>query len=209
MSLRTTPPFRADHVGSLLRPPELRAARDDFAAGKIDAEALRAVEDAAIADAVKLQEDVGLQAATDGEFRRASWHMDFIYQLGGIKEDEEHMHVQFHNAKGDIEFSPAMARVYEKVTLPKTIFGDHFSYLEVAGHERGAEADDPVAEHGPLPQRPAVHQHRRVPGHGRVLERRQRRVRAGGAAAARARLPLPADGRHVLRLPERRPPAAS
>jgi 5-methyltetrahydropteroyltriglutamate--homocysteine methyltransferase len=129
MSLRTTPPFRADHVGSLLRPPELRAARDDFAAGKIDAEGLRAVEDAAITDAVKLQEDVGLQAATDGEFRRASWHMDFIYQLGGIKEDEEHMHVQFHNAKGDIEFSPAMARVYEKVTLPKTIFGDHFSYL--------------------------------------------------------------------------------
>ncbi len=129
MSQRTTPPFRADHVGSLLRPPELLAAREEFAAGKIDAEALRAVEDSAISDAVKLQEDVGLQAATDGEFRRASWHMDFIYQLGGIKEDEEHMHVQFHNAKGDIEFSPAMARVYEKVTLPKTIFGDHFRYL--------------------------------------------------------------------------------
>jgi 5-methyltetrahydropteroyltriglutamate--homocysteine methyltransferase len=78
MSMRTTPPFRADHVGSLLRPAELRSARDDFAAGKIDAAALRAAEDAAIADAVKLQEDVGLKAATDGEFRRASWHMDFI-----------------------------------------------------------------------------------------------------------------------------------
>ena len=61
MSIRTTPPFRADHVGSLLRPPELHAARDDFAAGRIDADALRAVEDAAITDAVKLQEDVGMR----------------------------------------------------------------------------------------------------------------------------------------------------
>ena len=130
MSLRTTPPFRADHVGSLLRPPELHAARDDFAAGRIDADALRAVEDAAINDAVRLQEDVGMLAVTDGEFRRASWHMDFIYQLGGIREDDERMHVQFHNEAGDIEFSPAKARVYDTLTLPRTIFGEHFSYLE-------------------------------------------------------------------------------
>ena len=130
MSIRTTPPFRADHVGSLLRPPELLQARDDFAAGRIDADALREAEDAAITDAVKLQEDVGLKAATDGEFRRASWHMDFIYALGGIREDEEHMHVTFHNQEGDIEFSPAKARVYDTVTLPRTIFGEHFSYLK-------------------------------------------------------------------------------
>jgi 5-methyltetrahydropteroyltriglutamate--homocysteine methyltransferase len=129
MSLRTSPPFRADHVGSLLRPPELHAARADLAAGRIDADALRAVEDAAIADAVKLQQDVGLQSITDGEFRRSSWHMDFIYQLGGIREDDEHMHVQFHNEAGDIEFSPAKARVHDTLTLPKTIFGEHFTYL--------------------------------------------------------------------------------
>jgi 5-methyltetrahydropteroyltriglutamate--homocysteine methyltransferase len=130
MSTRTTPPFRADHVGSLLRPKELLAARDDFANGRVDAEALRAAEDAAIADAVRLQEEVGLRSATDGEFRRTSWHMDFVYSLGGITEDEEHMHVTFHNPKGDIEFSPAMAHVYEKISLPKTIFGDHFTYLK-------------------------------------------------------------------------------
>ena len=64
MSIRTAPPFRADHVGSLLRPPELHAARDDFAAGRIDAEALRAAEDAAITDAVRLQEEVGMPSAT-------------------------------------------------------------------------------------------------------------------------------------------------
>src|SRR6187399_915368 len=84
MSLRTTPPFRADHVGSLLRPPELLKAREDFAEGRIDAEELRVIEDEAIRDVVRMQEEVGLQSATDGEFRRASWHMDFIYQLGGI-----------------------------------------------------------------------------------------------------------------------------
>jgi 5-methyltetrahydropteroyltriglutamate--homocysteine methyltransferase len=84
MPQRTRPPFRADHVGSLLRPPELLAARADFEAGKIDAAALKAVEDDAIRDAVALQREVGLRGATDGEFRRASWHMDFIYALGGV-----------------------------------------------------------------------------------------------------------------------------
>jgi 5-methyltetrahydropteroyltriglutamate--homocysteine methyltransferase len=88
VSARTTPPFRADHVGSLLRPPELRTAREDHASGRIDADELRAVEDRAIADAVKMQEEIGLLTVTDGEFRRASWHMDFIYQLGGIHPSE-------------------------------------------------------------------------------------------------------------------------
>ena len=82
---RTVPPFRADHVGSLLRPQKLLAARQQFAAGQISAEQLRAVEDDAIREVVQMQRDVGLQSATDGEFRRASWHMDFIYQLGGVR----------------------------------------------------------------------------------------------------------------------------
>ena len=82
MTWRSEPPFRADHVGSLLRPPELLHARAEHAAGRIDASALRAVEDDAIRDAVRMQEAIGLQAATDGELRRGSWHMDFIYQLG-------------------------------------------------------------------------------------------------------------------------------
>jgi 5-methyltetrahydropteroyltriglutamate--homocysteine methyltransferase len=76
--MRKTPPFRADHVGSLLRPAALLAARDDFSAGRISAEELRTAEDEAIISVVAMQEQVGLQSATDGEFRRASWHMDFI-----------------------------------------------------------------------------------------------------------------------------------
>ena len=74
----STPPFRADHVGSLLRPQRLLRAREEFAAGILAAEELRAREDDPIRDVVKMQRDVGLQSATDGEFRRGSWHMDFI-----------------------------------------------------------------------------------------------------------------------------------
>src|SRR5439155_22636343 len=105
MSIRVKPPFRADHVGSLLRPQRLLKARGDFAAGRVSAEELRAVEDEAIRDVVKMQEDVGLQSATDGEFRRASWHMDFIYQLGGITKAKEQLKIRFHNPAGDIEFT--------------------------------------------------------------------------------------------------------
>ena len=83
MAHRDKPPFRADHVGSLLRPESLLKARSDHAAGTIDDDALSAAEDEAIREVVAMQEDVGLQSATDGEFRRQSWHMDFIYELGG------------------------------------------------------------------------------------------------------------------------------
>jgi 5-methyltetrahydropteroyltriglutamate--homocysteine methyltransferase len=124
------PPFRADHVGSLLRPPELRQARDDFAAGKITAEQLRSVEDAAITEVVRAQEEAGLQSATDGEFRRASWHMDFIYQLGGVSQADQRMHVQFFNEDGTIEFDPPALHIGEPVHLRETIFKDAFSYLQ-------------------------------------------------------------------------------
>src|SRR5690625_5932423 len=88
---RDRPPFRADHVGSLLRPRHLLDARARHAEGAVSAQELHELEDAAIRDAVRMQEEVGLSTATDGEFRRASWHMDFIYQLGGItKRSEEH-----------------------------------------------------------------------------------------------------------------------
>ncbi|HZD74356.1 MAG TPA: 5-methyltetrahydropteroyltriglutamate--homocysteine S-methyltransferase [Actinomycetota bacterium] len=130
MPARTTPPFRADHVGSLLRPPELLRARDDFAAGRVTAEELRAVEDAAIAAVVQMQRDVGLQSATDGEFRRTTWHMDFIYQLEGIgSAKDENLKVQFFNQDGTIEFTSAALKVHSKVRLGRTIFGDDFQAL--------------------------------------------------------------------------------
>ena len=127
---RTAPPFRADHVGSLLRPAHLLQARDDFASGAIGADELRAIEDDAIRDVVSKQEDVGLPAVTDGEFRRASWHMDFIYQLDGITREAGHIAVKFHNPDGDVEFTPAALHVDGKLGVSKTIFGDAFSFLE-------------------------------------------------------------------------------
>src|SRR5918911_3642073 len=130
MGLRQRPPFRADHVGSLLRPARLLSARDDFAAGRIGAEQLRAVEDDAIRDVVRMQEEVGLHSATDGEFRRESWHMDFIYQLGGISRAQDNITVEFHNPEGTIEFKPASLHVDDKITLEYPIFGRDFEFLK-------------------------------------------------------------------------------
>jgi 5-methyltetrahydropteroyltriglutamate--homocysteine methyltransferase len=130
MAFRDTPPFRADHVGSLLRPPALLRAREDHRAGRIGDDELRAAEDAAIRDVVKLQRDVGLRTATDGEFRRASWHMDFIYALDGIsKVMDETLHVQFRNERGTIEFAPPSLVVDGRLGLSQTIFGDAFAFL--------------------------------------------------------------------------------
>jgi len=130
MAQRTSPPFRADHVGSLLRPPELLQAREDAAAGRIGAEELRAVEDEAIRAVVRMQEEVGLQSATDGEFRRGSWHMDFIYALGGVVQSEERLAVHFHNPQGDIDFTPPLHKVVEPLRIDDTIFGDDFRFLQ-------------------------------------------------------------------------------
>ena len=126
---RTRPPFRADHVGSLLRPAHLLQAREDRAQGRIDDAELRGIEDEAIREIVRKQGEVGLQSATDGEFRRSSWHMDFIYQLDGITKEAGHIAVKFHRPDGEIEFTPAALHVDGKLGVSKTIFGDDFAFL--------------------------------------------------------------------------------
>lgn len=126
--MRTTPPFRADHVGSLLRPPALLAARES-----LTGQALREAENEAVREVVRRQEEIGLQSATDGEFRRTSWHMDFIHQLGGVgTAADENITVRFHNEQGDIEFTPAALRVHDKIKLNEPIFGDDFTFLRDA-----------------------------------------------------------------------------
>ncbi|HEU4659065.1 MAG TPA: 5-methyltetrahydropteroyltriglutamate--homocysteine S-methyltransferase [Pseudolabrys sp.] len=84
MTLRSTPPFRADHVGSLLRPAALKQARAQRARGELSADALREIEDREIERIIKKQEEVGLQSVTDGEFRRSWWHLDFLWGLDGV-----------------------------------------------------------------------------------------------------------------------------
>jgi 5-methyltetrahydropteroyltriglutamate--homocysteine methyltransferase len=124
------PPLRADHVGSLLRPPGLKQARAGFKAGQISAEDLAQAEDQAIREAVRKQEEAGLRAATDGEFRREQWHMDFIYQLGGITPvRDDTVRVEFRNEERTFEWAPPSPHVVAPLTLSHTIFGDAFSFL--------------------------------------------------------------------------------
>ena len=85
-SSKQKPPFRADHVGSLLRPAALKQAREQRAKGEIDAAALKAIEDREIERVIKKQEEVGLQSITDGEFRRSWWHLDFLWGLDGVEK---------------------------------------------------------------------------------------------------------------------------
>jgi methionine synthase II (cobalamin-independent) len=124
------PPFRADHVGSLLRPPELLRARAEHQAGRLSDGELRAAEDAAIREAVRMQAELGLTGVTDGEMRRGSWHMDFLYQIGGVGKTDRALNIRFRNEAGTIEFSPAAHRVAGRLSLAKTIFGEDFSYLQ-------------------------------------------------------------------------------
>ena len=124
------PPFRADHVGSLLRPPKLLEARAAFARGDVDADALHAAEDDAIRGVIRKQAEVGLQSATDGEFRRASWHMDFIYALDGVSKSDGKLAVHFHRADGDIDFTPSAMMVDAPIGVSETIFGDAFRFVQ-------------------------------------------------------------------------------
>jgi 5-methyltetrahydropteroyltriglutamate--homocysteine methyltransferase len=130
MNAGPTPPFRADHVGSLLRPNALMAARAEREQDWISPATLRRVEDDCIRRAVRMQAELGLQGVTDGEFRRGSWHMDFLYQIGGVAKTDQLLHIQFKNEAGTLEFTPAAHRVSGKLTLDKTIFGEDFAYLK-------------------------------------------------------------------------------
>ncbi len=122
-------PFRADHVGSFLRPPELLAARERCAAGEIDRDALRAVEDAAIRGVVKLQEDVGLQGITDGEFRRTFFHIDFLEQLAGVATRGQ-VTVKFHTRDGEVDFAPPVLHVSDRVKHVRPIQVPDFRFLQ-------------------------------------------------------------------------------
>ncbi|MBV8165191.1 MAG: 5-methyltetrahydropteroyltriglutamate--homocysteine S-methyltransferase [Alphaproteobacteria bacterium] len=130
MSQRTKPPFRADHVGSLLRPAALREARAKFDAGSLPRAELTALEDAAIRDAIKLQQDVGLQAVTDGEFRRKEWHMDFLKQFANVKQVASSIKIKFHTHEGDTDVAPPGLRVDGKLGRPHGIFVDHFKFVK-------------------------------------------------------------------------------
>ncbi|MEO7245097.1 MAG: 5-methyltetrahydropteroyltriglutamate--homocysteine S-methyltransferase [Rubrivivax sp.] len=121
------PPFRADHVGSLLRPPALAAARARWRAGEFDADALRALEDEAVRDAVQRQQSIGLRGVTDGEFRRDWWHLDFLGQLDGVTLQAA-AGPKFGVADGAPE-QPPIATVTGRVGCSRPIMADDFAFL--------------------------------------------------------------------------------
>ena len=129
---RSLPPFRADHVGSLLRPRELAEARASRKAGTLSADALRAVEDRCIEAAVRKQEDLGLRAATDGEYRRAYWHFDFVSGLDGVELYEPEQKIEF---KGGLPL-PLALRVNGRIGWGKPVMLDDFRF--VGGHVKSA-----------------------------------------------------------------------
>jgi 5-methyltetrahydropteroyltriglutamate--homocysteine methyltransferase len=127
-SVRQTPPFRADHVGSFLRPKKLLDARDAHKAGALSASALRAVEDEAIRGIVRYQEDLGLRGITDGEFRRTYFHIDFLTRLSGVTT-KGGINVSFHSAGGNVDFAPPVMQVAEKVRHDQPIQRADFEFL--------------------------------------------------------------------------------
>jgi 5-methyltetrahydropteroyltriglutamate--homocysteine methyltransferase len=126
------PPFRADHVGSLLRPKALQAARAAWKAGTLPLDALRDVEDRCIVAAIAKQEEIGLRAATDGEYRRASWHYDFVAGLDGVEIYEPEQKILF---KGNVPLGHAL-RVNGRIGWSKPTMLDHYAFL--ASHVRTA-----------------------------------------------------------------------
>ncbi|MGH8226953.1 MAG: 5-methyltetrahydropteroyltriglutamate--homocysteine S-methyltransferase [Steroidobacteraceae bacterium] len=125
-----SPPLRAEHVGSLLRPPRLIAARDAVQRGELTAAQLRSLEDEEIRQIVRAQEEIGLDVVTDGEFRRVAWQIDFLKQLTSVELVRGTVKVSFHTAEGDIDRLPSSLRVTGKLARPRPIFVDHFRFLE-------------------------------------------------------------------------------
>ena len=130
------PPFRADHVGSLLRPPELLRAREQRQKGELSAAALREAEDRAIRAAVQLQEDIGFQAITDGEYRRTIWNADFLRQFAGVavKEGvaEQSGARKFKAGDEEIERTPTRFEITSRLERRAGIETDNFKYLKSA-----------------------------------------------------------------------------
>ena len=131
MARRTTPPFRADHVGSFLRPPELLEAREKHKQGALARERLREAEDRAIRGIVKFQEDLGLEGITDGEFRRTFFHVDFLEQLQGVEVRQGTLG-KFHGAKGDVDFAPPVMHVTARLGHAQPIQLEDFKFLKSA-----------------------------------------------------------------------------
>ena len=193
LSQRTKPPFRADHVGSLLRPAALKKAREQRAKGEIDATALKAIEDREIERVIKKQEEVGLQSITDGEFRRSWWHLDFLWGLDGVEK---------HVMDTGIAFAAVTTRnegvkVTGKIGFSGHPMLEHFKF--VAAHTKRTPKitiPAPSAIYGRPMRRRSTKRFTRA---RRFLRRSRPSLQKSRARLCRRRLPLSAARRGVHR----------
>jgi 5-methyltetrahydropteroyltriglutamate--homocysteine methyltransferase len=130
VSERSRPPFRADHVGSLIRPKTLIDARAKTAKGESSAEELKAVQQQAIREVVKMQEDLGLRSITDGEYNRGSWQVDFLTRFSNVGQAPSRFPTTFHTEEGDREGRPHMVQITGKLARPEPIFVEDFRFLK-------------------------------------------------------------------------------
>ena len=128
-TVTATPPFRADQVGSLLRPATLLEAREKRKRGELSAAELRLIEDEAIREVVRMQERLGMPSVTDGEFRRGLWHMDFVCDFANV-EQTPGIPIKFHSEQGEIEWMPPGVRITGKLGRPHPIFVEDFKFLK-------------------------------------------------------------------------------
>jgi 5-methyltetrahydropteroyltriglutamate--homocysteine methyltransferase len=135
MSERTKPPFRADHVGSLIRTPELVEARDKRAKGEISEAELKQVQHAAIREVVALQEGLGLHSVTDGEYNRGGWHLDFVLSFANVVQAPSRIPTTFKNEQGATENRPQMVSITGKLARPRPIFVEDFRFLKSVTRE--------------------------------------------------------------------------
>ncbi len=196
---RTRAPFRADEVGSLLRPPRIKEARAKLEKGEISADDLRKVEDMEIEKVVHKQASIGLKLATDGEFRRSWWHFDFLAKLTGCELFHPDEGIQF----AGVQTRHDAVRVIGKLDFPD----DHpmlgaFQISEEAMRDRAchAEDDDPLAGGAAFPRRPQVDLERGLSRSRCVLRGSRKNLPQGGEGVLRRRLPLSAVRRHRMGL---------
>jgi 5-methyltetrahydropteroyltriglutamate--homocysteine methyltransferase len=131
LSVRTSPPFRADHVGSLIRPDALIEAREAARKGQLSEAALRNIQQAAIREVVEVQEGIGLDVVTDGEYNRQSWQTDFLLKFANVKLVPSKVAMHFHTAEGgNQERRPPTLQVAGKLSRPAGIFVDDFKFLK-------------------------------------------------------------------------------
>ncbi len=134
MQARIKPPFRADHVGSLIRPDALIKAREAAERGEVASAELTRIQHDAICNVVRLQEELGLRLATDGEYNRTFWQRDFLLKFSNVEQVASKLTVRFHSAAGTRDHSPPSLRVTGKLARPHGIFVDDFKFLKSVAH---------------------------------------------------------------------------